>query len=539
MQYFLFLSHKRKLHKHIWQICIILYSTLTFGTSFAQTSNNNIYMPPHALGKWLNRANIYCISSRDSIVYNVGGNNIVIEPSITLLIQGISFWYRSINDLNINEYNTSTISIPFYTTNVSDTLGNTNSPVSLFGFGNNYTLTYDRLIEAGRRNFQGGLTQVIVSDSIRRIPSDPPLNERTQKILRVVQVEINKDFWDRKIIEMQGGRLLLFNPFTNFSIDARYTATHEMGHFFGMSGDRISTPDGSIMRHDSQTQLDSAAQSWPGFKTDLDDILMQSIYPQIPGGRRGCTPRILATLSNGSTALLPLLSEDSFGAINSRILEPWLLYHHPVTRAWRSLIQNSTDELITAVNHDNALQAALNSCIAHNLDFFDSQVGANPLPLSRDNIQHIVEFLRTLSAQKNLSPQTLTSILNLIEVVQDSEGKTLWRILLDMLHGDVRPFLDAQNKQPRSGDALEKPFVFPNPALADRTALVYFLPQRSFVTLRLFNSTGQYIETVAQGMYEAGELQLEIDMKHLTSGAYFYRLQVNDANLSGKIILSR
>jgi hypothetical protein len=65
---------------------------------------------------------------------------------------------------------------------------------------------------------------------------------------------------------------------------------------------------------------------------------------------------------------------------------------------------------------------------------------------------------------------------------------------------------------------------FPNP-FNPATTIQYALPQRSHVTLEVFNVLGQPVATLVNGEVEAGEHAVQFDAAGLASGVYFCRMQ--------------
>ena len=97
-------------------------------------------------------------------------------------------------------------------------------------------------------------------------------------------------------------------------------------------------------------------------------------------------------------------------------------------------------------------------------------------------------------------------------------------------HGD---FIFAINEN----EAVEKYkfFNYPNPC-ADRTNFKYVLPNRSYINLTVYNSFGQIIKTPFNEMQNVGNHQLDFKTANLPKGIYYYRLQIDNDIISGKII---
>jgi len=64
---------------------------------------------------------------------------------------------------------------------------------------------------------------------------------------------------------------------------------------------------------------------------------------------------------------------------------------------------------------------------------------------------------------------------------------------------------------------------YPNP-FNPSTVIPYTVPERSAVSLTLFNTLGELLMTIAGGEQEAGSHEARLDASRLSSGVYFYRL---------------
>ncbi len=79
---------------------------------------------------------------------------------------------------------------------------------------------------------------------------------------------------------------------------------------------------------------------------------------------------------------------------------------------------------------------------------------------------------------------------------------------------------------------------YPNP-FNPSTAIRYALPQRSYVTLTVFNTLGQRVATLVNGEVEAGYHEVKFDASGIASGVYFYRIQAGDVTQTRKLCLTR
>lgn len=79
---------------------------------------------------------------------------------------------------------------------------------------------------------------------------------------------------------------------------------------------------------------------------------------------------------------------------------------------------------------------------------------------------------------------------------------------------------------------------YPNP-FNPSTTISFSIPKRSFVTLKIYDQLGNEITTLVNGEKEAGNYsaQFSSNIKLLSSGIYFYRLQAGDFAAIKKLIL--
>ena len=77
---------------------------------------------------------------------------------------------------------------------------------------------------------------------------------------------------------------------------------------------------------------------------------------------------------------------------------------------------------------------------------------------------------------------------------------------------------------------------YPNP-FNPATNIKFSLPKDGNVSLKVFNSMGQLIDTYAEGFMKAGTYNVDFDGTKLSSGIYFYTLTTNEFTATKKMML--
>lgn len=77
---------------------------------------------------------------------------------------------------------------------------------------------------------------------------------------------------------------------------------------------------------------------------------------------------------------------------------------------------------------------------------------------------------------------------------------------------------------------------YPNP-FNPTTMISYSLPIRSFVSINIFDALGRQVAVLVNEEKTAGNHEIQFDAKNLSSGIYFYRIQVRQIS-SGQSAIS-
>jgi hypothetical protein len=68
---------------------------------------------------------------------------------------------------------------------------------------------------------------------------------------------------------------------------------------------------------------------------------------------------------------------------------------------------------------------------------------------------------------------------------------------------------------------------FPNP-FNPSTIIKYQIPQNSLVSLKVYNSLGQEVATLVNGMVNAGSYEVQLNSSNLSSGVYYYVIKAGE-----------
>jgi hypothetical protein len=79
---------------------------------------------------------------------------------------------------------------------------------------------------------------------------------------------------------------------------------------------------------------------------------------------------------------------------------------------------------------------------------------------------------------------------------------------------------------------------YPNP-FNPSTKITYNIPQRSNVSLRIYDVLGKEIATLVNEQKEAGTYNIQFDASKLSSGVYIYSIQAGDFLESRKMVLMK
>ena len=77
---------------------------------------------------------------------------------------------------------------------------------------------------------------------------------------------------------------------------------------------------------------------------------------------------------------------------------------------------------------------------------------------------------------------------------------------------------------------------YPNP-FNPGTTIKFSVPKQTQLKINLYNSLGEFIRTLADGLYEAGNYKINVDASDLPSSIYIYRLESPESVITNKMVL--
>jgi hypothetical protein len=165
-------------------------------------------------------------------------------------------------------------------------------------------------------------------------------------------------------------------------------------------------------------------------------------------------------------------------------------------------------------------------------------------------VAYSIDSLVTWNGLNQTTPHTTTLVAPPTVITPDSLGTA---ITLNSGVGSIYVALSrvsgsTENTLEKSGTGVNEnasnPVGFnlsqnyPNP-FNPSTIISFNLPQRSFVTLKIFNLLGKEVSTLINSEKEAGTYNLNFNAEKLSNGVYFYKLTAGNFSSVKKMILMK
>ena len=155
-----------------------------------------------------------------------------------------------------------------------------------------------------------------------------------------------------------------------------------------------------------------------------------------------------------------------------------------------------------------------------------------------DSVDVMVQYVPWSDKDEPVSGPVNESLLT----YDNSEGSIIVPVeVKDPLYG-YRVYISpvgqtiAVKDQKNIPDAFELRQNYPNP-FNPETIIVFSVPERQFVSLKVLNALGKEVIHLVNGHYSAGRHAVVFDASNLTSGVYFYTLRAGDFVQSRKMMV--
>jgi hypothetical protein len=231
--------------------------------------------------------------------------------------------------------------------------------------------------------------------------------------------------------------------------------------------------------------------------------------------------------------------------------ETWLYYYLNSDRSWQSF----APVMATSVTDGNIIYAA------HGVAIVDSVInsGDTTVYMNYDILLHrsndaganwetpinVTQTPDYMEVGVHLDPDAfddrvylayqVPSEIETIDPIEVWEDYMMW---VYFMNAEWDPSINPVSVEERMPTDYALNQNYPNP-FNPVTTINYTVPTSEMVSLKVFNTAGQLVATLADGVAEAGTHSVQFDGSHLASGVYFYQLSGASVNLTQKMVLMK
>jgi photosystem II stability/assembly factor-like uncharacterized protein len=146
-------------------------------------------------------------------------------------------------------------------------------------------------------------------------------------------------------------------------------------------------------------------------------------------------------------------------------------------------------------------------------------------------------IIRTTNGGLNWQNQSVQPnyYLESVYFVNENVGWTVGNngVILKTIDGGGPTFLNNESEMPNEFLLFQN---YPNP-FNPATTIAYQIPDRGFVTLKVYDILGREVATLVNEEKPAGSYEVQFTANGLASGIYFYKLSANEYSETKKMIL--
>ena len=117
----------------------------------------------------------------------------------------------------------------------------------------------------------------------------------------------------------------------------------------------------------------------------------------------------------------------------------------------------------------------------------------------------------------------------------NDKGTSDYSTVASFITGDKVVSVSDTDKLPDEYKLLQN---YPNP-FNPSTTISFRLPQRNYIRLELIDMLGKVVMNIAEGDFDAGTHNVKLNVPHLSSGVYFYKLNAGQFSQVKKLILMK
>jgi hypothetical protein len=210
----------------------------------------------------------------------------------------------------------------------------------------------------------------------------------------------------------------------------------------------------------------------------------------------------------------------------------------PVTQTTGTFGPGAGNGTITAERYEGML-VRFNNVRVSNLNptfsdptEFEIDDGSGPIIVRRDGTHNFSNILGdTINGRTILRLNEVRSFIQGVIYYSFNRYKICPRTNSDW--GTTSVEIDHSPQIPSSYSLAQN---YPNP-FNPSTTIEVNLPKNEFVSVKVFNTLGQEVETLLSGEQAAGKYTVRFDASRLTTGMYFYRLQAGEFVATKKMLL--